>query len=136
MSLKGNTRNLRLLNRQLAAMPKVLAQKVAAQAAGEITALAQASYDGGRTVYGDPRPAGVKGNALSLVESGFTRGALRFVSDGGTKIRASLGRRYAKYLIGKYVILPIGNAALPFAWLSRLRTITQQQGAAQLRRAA
>jgi hypothetical protein len=94
MALKGNPRNLRRLNQTIATLPTVLAQKVAARAAAEITALARASFDGGQTVYGDARPAGKHGNALSLVATGFTRDNLQFVSDGGTKIRASW-RSYA-----------------------------------------
>ncbi|HEU4431453.1 MAG TPA: hypothetical protein VFT98_22020 [Myxococcota bacterium] len=136
MALKGDTRNLRRLNKSLAQLPTVLGQQVARKAAAEITGLAQASFAAGQTVYGDERPTGKAGNALSLVETGFTRDNLRFVSDGGTKIRASLGRRYVKYLIGKYVILPIGNAALPFAWSSRLRALVHETIARALKEAA
>lgn len=136
MALKGDTRTLRNLNKRLTQMPKMLAQQVAREAAQEITALAQASYDSGQTVYGDARPRGVHGNELSLVETGFTRAALRFVSDGGTKIRAALGRPYARFLIGKYRILPIGNAALPFAWAARLKALVQKHAERALREAA
>lgn len=119
-------------------MTTVIAQRVAARAAGAITSLAQASFASGETVYGDARPEGKRG-ALTLVRSGFTRDSLRFASDGGTKIRAVLGQPYVKYLIGKYVILPIGNAALPFAWSSRLRVLVREEAEKQLsqgRRAA
>lgn len=132
--IRGNSRNLRRVSQELRRMPVTVARRVAARAAPAISSLAHASYDGGTNVYGDPRPAGKHG-PLSLVRTGWTRDNLRFVSDGGTKIRASLGRRYVRYLIGKYVILPIGKAALPVAWFSRIRTIVGQEASAAVARA-
>ncbi len=109
----GNISKLSQLAASLRQLPRVLAIDVAAKVAPSITALARASFDGGRTAYGDARPAGVHGNALTLVKSGDTAATLNFVAIG-TKVRAVLGTRYAKFLIGKYGILPSG--ALPFAW--------------------
>lgn len=93
----------------------VVAQEVAARAAPEVTALALAEFDAGRTAYGDPRPEGVDGRELRLVRTGATRAALRFVAVG-TVIRCVLGPRYARYLVGKYRILPSGQQAVPFRW--------------------
>lgn len=56
------------------------------------------------------------GVPLDLYETGKTRETLKFVVDG-TIVRCRLGPRYAKYLIGKYKILPIGDrTAMPTAW--------------------
>jgi len=88
--------------------------KIAKRIAAELTAKAGSDYDAGLTAYGDPRPLGVHGNALSLWATGDTRRDLAFKSDGGTKVRAVLGTPYAKYLIGKYQILP--NRTLPVNW--------------------
>jgi hypothetical protein len=121
------TENLKRLNKRLQKLTsekgQEIANEVAKRAASVITSYSQASYDGGTTVYGDARPTGKHGNLLSLVYSGDTRSMIRFVSDGGSKIRASLGKDYMKYLIGKYRILPIGNAQLPFKWLGAIRLI-------------
>lgn len=55
------------------------------------------------------------GRELRLVRTGATRAALRFVAVG-TVIRCVLGPRYARYLVGKYRILPSGQQAVPFRW--------------------
>jgi len=93
----------------------VVAQEVAARAAPKVTALALAEFDAGRTAYGDPRPEGVDGRELTLVRTGATRAALRFAAVG-TVIRCVLGPRYARYLVGKYRILPSGQQSVPFRW--------------------
>lgn len=126
-SVRGSTRNLREIGRELSELPLSAAIETAQAAAGEITGQAGATYDAGQNVYGGPRPLGVRGNPLSLKRSGAVRGDMRFVSDGGTKIRAVLGERYAKYLVGKYRILPIGASALPTAWLSGIDRIAREQ---------
>lgn len=108
----GNPQNLRDLATRLKSLPVTTAQDVAAKVAPTITDLAQASYSGGQTVYGDPRPAG-KFGALDLVETGDTQAAVRFVAIGRV-VRAVLPTRYARFLVGKYRILPMG--ALPVAW--------------------
>ena len=74
------------------------------------------------------------GAAMSLVQSGVTRSSLRFVAVG-TIVRVALGTKYAKYLIGKYKILPSGNAPIPAKWRESLekviaRVIREQLGAA------
>lgn len=116
MSLKGNPENLRAFAKKLRTIGKVVAQRVATKVAPSITTLARSAYADGQTVYGDARPAGVHGNALSLVKSGATQAAMRFVSIG-TKVRVQLGPRYARYLI-RYGILP--NGALPFKWSQQI----------------
>jgi hypothetical protein len=137
------TENLRRFNNRLADLPRVLAVEAARRAAPIISRYARASFDSGKTAYDSPRPLGSHGNMLSLVQSGATRAALQFTSDGGSKIRAVLGTRYAKFLIGKFKILPIGNAAMPMRWRLALNTLVAEiigravgVEPAQLRRAA
>lgn len=119
---KNNTQNLRRFNQKLQAMPTEIARIVAARAASAITQRAQSSYDSGVSVYGDARE-----NNVTLYQTGATRDYVVFTSDGGTKIRASLGTPYAKYLIGKYKILPVGNAAMPWQWLKAIKEISLQE---------
>ncbi len=70
-----------------------------------------------------PRVGGAKrrgGGALSLVQTGATRARVVFVANG-TIVRCVLGTKYARYLIGKYGILPNGNAAIPVEWQDTLQ---------------
>src|SRR5688572_30847017 len=101
------------LKSKLRAMPISLAHKVASRVAPTLTGKAQGAYDGARTVYGEARPKGVNGNTLDLVDSGRTRSGASFSADGRI-VRASLPTKWAKYLIGKYRVLP--NGPLPIDW--------------------
>ena len=120
--LRGNPGTLKELSGKLRALPKTLAAEVAAKAAPEITGLAQSAYDGGQTVYGDARPQGVDGE-LDLVATGTARAQIRFVAIG-TQMRCVLGPKYARYLIGKYKILPI--RALPASWRAKLGEVVAE----------
>ena len=111
---RGNTSSMRAFAKKLRTVSRVAAVQIAKKAAPEVTGELTGDFDAGQTAYGTPRPLGVNGNPLSLVASGATRGDLGFKSDGGTKLRAVLPTKYAKYLIGKYGILPVGG--LPTAW--------------------
>lgn len=124
--VRGPVGNLRNLNKALRALPRRAAIEIARVAAPEITGLMRASFDAGQTVFGDARPLGSHGNVLSLVKTGDARRSLLFTSDGGTKIRASLPMKYAKYLIGKYRIMPNGNQAMPLRWRSAIADITRR----------
>jgi hypothetical protein len=117
---------LRQLGRKLAELPTTVRAEVARQAAPIVTELAQSAFDGGQTVYGDARPTGVDGNALSLVASGSVRRSLNFVANG-TQLRCTLGPKHMKFLIGKYKILP--NNAIPLRWRRALDEITTRQAA-------
>ena len=117
MALVGNIGKLRDLAKRLQSIPTTVAQNVARAVAPELTSVARADFDAGRTAYGAARPLGKGGQALSLVKSGITQGSIRFV-DIGTRVRAVLGARYAKYLVGKYGILPKGP--LPRAWATTI----------------
>lgn len=123
MALTGDLRTLRSLKRALAKLPITATARIAARAAPEMTALAGAAYDGGRTVYGSQRPRGVNGQELSLVRTGASRDAMAFRATG-RDIRTAPLPRYTKYLIGKYDVLP--NGPLPQAWRERMTEIAAQ----------
>jgi hypothetical protein len=104
--------------RQLREFPLSLAHDIAQRAAPAITDQATSAFDSGNTVYGEDRPKNVYGHPLTLIgKTGNTRRSVKFVSNG-TIVRCVLGTKYAKYLIGKYGILP--NGALPASWSKRL----------------
>jgi hypothetical protein len=82
--------------------------------------LTVSAFTSGRNVYGDARPTGADGHALSLVKSGKTRRTIEFVANG-TIVRCVLGTRYARYLIGRFGILP--NGTLPAQWSAALQPL-------------
>lgn len=113
-------RSINSLKRALRNAPLTVTARIAARAAPAMSDLAQDAHASGRTAYGSARPRGVDGEALTLDRTGETRRALSFVATG-RDIRTTRLPRYAKYLIGKYSILP--NGPLPVAWRERLRDI-------------
>jgi hypothetical protein len=125
MGVRGDFTRIGDLKRALRDMPRTVAAAVATKAAPSLTSAARGSYEGGQNVYGDQRPASkVDGHPLSLVATGDTLKTVRFTNDGGTTtIRAVLGPKYARYLIGLYQILPGGKSAIPASWNERLRAI-------------
>lgn len=126
-AVRGSRVRLGALAKRLSALhgdgSKQLEIKIAAEAAPQLTMMMDENYSSGRTVYGAPRPLGVDGHMLDLVDSGRTRSEMVFVSDGTSKIRVTLTQKYQKYLIGKYAILPSGVASLPGRWLERLGSL-------------
>jgi hypothetical protein len=116
--LRGNLGTLREIKRSIAAMPVSVGHAVAQQSAPAITGLAQQAYDGGQNVYGDARPRSkVTGAALTLEQTGRTRAGMRFEAVG-TQMICVLPTAWAKYLVGKYQILPQG--ALPAVWTEKI----------------
>ena len=113
-------RSLRSLKRALAKLPITGTARIAARAAPAMSELAGAAYDSGQTVYGAARPSGVDGGALTLERTGATRRAMQFVATG-RDIRTTRLPRYARFLIGRYDVLP--NGPLPLTWRERLREI-------------
>lgn len=125
MAFRGNPRNVREFEQRLRRIPSIAnAERIAKIAAGVITETARASFDAGETAYGDGRPSGKHG-PLTLVKTGTTRTHLTFAATG-TRIRAVLSTKYAKYLIGKYGVLPSGNAPVPYKWQEALSEITKR----------
>lgn len=115
--------SIRDIKRNISALPTSIAHSVAQRAAPVLTELAAGAFDSNQNVYGESRPAGVKGNALSLDKTGATRATVRFVANG-TTVRCVLGTKYAKYLIGKYQILP--NGAMPVRWSEALGMLVKE----------
>lgn len=130
MALQGDLRTLQSLKRALQKLPITSTARIAARAAPAMSALAAEAYDGGRTVYGSPRPRGVDGRALTLVKSGASRDAIQFRATG-RDIRTAPLPRYTKYLIGRYDVLP--NGPLPQAWRERMTEIAAQVLLADIR---
>lgn len=120
MALRGDLSSIKALKSRIATMPTTVAHDVAQRAAPAMTALTTEAFASGKSVYGDARPEGADGHALTLRKSGATERSLKFVANG-TVVRCVLGPKYAKYLIGKYSVLP--NGSLPAAWSARLRDL-------------
>lgn len=116
-------RSLNSLKRALKSLPITATARIAARAAPEMSELAGGAYDGGKTVYGRPRPRSVDGKELTLERTGASRRAMRF-SATGRDIRTAVLPRYTRYLIGKYDVLP--NGPLPLSWRERLREIASR----------
>ncbi len=89
-----------------------------------LTAELQGTYEGKASAYGDPNPVGVNGQQLTLKETGALDAALQFTATGSRLATGTLPR-YARYLIGKYRVLPIGNTAMPEAWRKRLEQLVR-----------
>lgn len=124
MALKGNIRSLQALRRAVSKLPLTAATRIAAQAAPEVSALTREAFDSEITVYGSPRPRSVDGDKpLTLVRTGASRDALRFVAEG-SRMRTATLPKYTKYLIGLYSVLP--NGPLPAIWRERLNEIAAQ----------
>lgn len=74
-------------------------------------------------MYGPARPRGVDGQRLTLEKTGRTRGSLEFAATG-RDIRLVRLPNYARYLIGRYDILP--NGPLPVSWRERMTRIAAE----------
>lgn len=125
MGVRGDFGSIKALKQRLRDLPRSIAHEVAARGGPAMTDLTRQAFAAGVNVYDEPRPAGVDGQPLTLEQSGATRGQLQFVVTG-TIIRCALGTRWAKYLIGKYGILP--NGGLPARWAERLRGFVKEAG--------
>ena len=121
-SVRHKGENVRTLAKRLRSLGAVAAQRIASRSAPVLTTTSQADFNSGRTAYGDARPAGKQGNQLTLVSTGATRATLRFGAQG-TAIRAVLTTKWARYLIGKYRVLPIGR--VPTKWKASIAGISR-----------
>lgn len=132
--LRGGS--FRDIKKRLTGLGVIASRDVSARAAPVITSALREAFDGARDVYGAPRRVGVDGGTLSLVRTGATRATLGFTVQG-TTLRARLGTRWAKYLIGRYRILPIGDrTAIPAKWKRAIDVIVQDVLSSEWRRAA
>ena len=117
---KGPSGGFPDVKKALRLQPITVARTIASRVSPSLTSLSQASYREAQTVYGRPRPRGEGGKVLSLVKTGATLRDTKFIAIG-TETMCRLGTPYAKYLIGKYTILPNGSAAIPVPWLRLIR---------------
>jgi len=102
-------------------------ERIANLGAKSLTEIARKDYLAGRNVYGEARVLGENGNALTLIKSGDTLRDLQFEAKG-TRIRVVLGTPYAKYLVGKYRILPVGSGGeLPTMWRGAIKIIVLRE---------
>ena len=124
--MKGNPKNLQDFAKKLRDLPTTAVNKIPPKWAPGLTAREQSAYASGTTVYGEGRPSG-KNGPLTLVQSGATQSFTKFiVSYSGKGVKCSLGTPYAKYLVGKYKILPIGSSAIPFEWAAFIKQVAMQ----------
>lgn len=127
-SKRSKTPNIRLLRKVLASLPQKVAIEAARKSADKITALALSTFDAGKTVYGDDRPLGVRGNKLTLTKSGLARRTLGFrwgFQGKSAVVKAHLSAKYVRFLIGKYRILPLGNHRIPISWQLAIDEVTK-----------
>lgn len=133
-SVKRRGRDLRAVIKELQALPRVAAVKVAQRASASLTAALTGSFDSGLTAYDEARPLGSRGNQLTLRKTDRLRGLLRMVYDGGTRLRVALTVPYARYQI-RFGVLPRGGDAMPARWsrlLERDTNAVLNEEAAQL----
>ncbi len=129
MALKGNpVGDFRALKKRLTALPISLAHDVAAASAPGLTQRTRNAHAAARTVYGDPRPPAADGGVLTLERTGATARTMQFVANGRI-VRCVLGTPYARYLIGRYRILPQG--AMPAEWSRYLAGLVADANAAK-----
>lgn len=127
----SNIAKLRDFEARLRSLPTVLAQKIAARAADEITALAKQTFAESEDAYGANWAPGHDGKRVTLRKSGGLERGVRYIAIG-TKIRAVLGVAYAKYQVGRRPVLPRAGASLPIAYAQALSRITAEMCRAEL----
>lgn len=123
--VKGNVASLAKFSRDLQRLPRVVAQKVASEAAPELTKLAKETFARGENAYGDTWAPSVDGEKVTLRQSGDLEKKVYYVAIG-TKLRVALGVPHAKYQIGKRPVFPRQGSKLPLAYVGKLDEVTQR----------
>lgn len=101
-------------------LPRVVAQRVAAEAAPALTALANKSFGSSETPYGVAWRPGAKGQRVTLDKTGSLKRYIHYVAIG-TKLRVALGVKYAKYQVGRRPVFPKQYGALPPSYVQALQ---------------
>ena len=122
MGVRG--RGMRELRAALRGMPLELRGAVVEKAAPALTTITRNAFDSAQTVYGNPRPESVNGGPLSLRKTGRTAAEMQLKAEGGRIVKCEIGPEYARYLIGKYKILP--NGPLPASFSRKLGEIVSE----------
>lgn len=125
MSNAGAIQSIKAFTESLRALPRVLALKVAREAAGDLTEIAKADFAAQRDPYGNAWAKGAKGQDVDLVAQGDLRSYVRYVA-AGTRLRVALSVPYAKYQIGKRPIAPRQGETLPEPYLRALIAVAQR----------
>ena len=93
-----------------------VATEVARQSVGAVNAIARSDFASGRNCYGEARALGRNGNVVSLHDTGRLGREFGF-EQIGTSLRMEIAIPYAKYMVGRFEILPIGDrSAIPIRW--------------------
>jgi len=124
VTLLAGSPTMRDLARKIESLPRTVTYDIAQRVAPDMTSLASGAWGSGRDVYGASRRPGVDGRALTLVRTGTARALARFVA-AGSLVRSSIGPRYAKYLIGRYRVLPLSRT-IPPAWAQAIDTVATE----------
>lgn len=122
-----NVRSLSQFSAKLRELPRTLAKDVALEAAPVITEFAQTSFANSEDPYGTPWAPGADGRKVKLHETGALQRFIRYIAIG-TKLRVSLGVKYAKYQVGKRPVYPRQGGALPKKYVEALSEIVQRFG--------
>ncbi len=117
--LKGDLSKIRGLEKSLRELPRVVGMKVATASASAITSLARATFNAGENAYGDAWDPGADGEPVDLQKTGRLA-QFAYVAIG-TRLRAQLGPKYARYQVGRRPIFPRSGARLPIAYVATLR---------------
>lgn len=126
--LRGDISKLRRLEQSLRELPRVVAQRAATASASMITALARGTFAAGESAFGDTWAPGADGRKVTLRKSGRL-GRFAYVATG-TRLRAALGPKYARYQVGRRPILPRGS--LPVRYVAALRATVAEIVRAEL----
>lgn len=125
MALRGNVKNLRELEQRLRRVGgHETGSRIARLGAVALTQQAQADFDAGNDAYGGGRPDGFHG-PVTLRRTGTLRSWLKFAATG-LRMRVVLAVPYAKYMIGRFNVLPRGSSAIPAKWGEALGRVTRQ----------
>ncbi len=133
MSLSGNIASLTQYAADLRRLPTVAAQRIATEAAVDLTTRLKATFAAGTDAYGGAWTPGADGKRVTLRKSGGLADGLFFVAIG-TRIRMRLGVPWAKYQIGRRPVAPKQGAALPTDWVLSLKRIAVEVCKAELGR--
>ena len=118
--LVGDVSKLRALEKSIRELPRVVALKVAEKSAAIITSMAEATFGAGENAYGDTWEPGYRGAKVTLRDTGALAAGVKYTAIG-TKLRAVLGPRYAKYQVGRRPIFPRNGARLPSAYADAIQ---------------
>lgn len=124
---KLDVSSLHKFSKALRTLPTSLAKDVAFEAAPVITDFAQSSFDSSQDPYGAPWVPGADGKKVTLRKTGALERFIRYVAIG-TKLRVSLGVKYAKYQVGKRPVYPRQGGLLPKKYSDALAEIAQRIG--------